>query len=94
MQFIPYHDCDDNRLVAERMASKAICAYENLVAIKRDGDELVMQYGQEQVNLRCAELESEYQATVRCLDMLVRGSLYEICQEIVARAEKELGVEA
>lgn len=61
------------------MTGKAMCAYANLVKASEAG----------MLNAATA-YESEYEATVRCLEMFVRENIYEVQRIVRERAESEL----
>lgn len=61
------------------MVGKAMCAYANMTNASEVG----------MLNTAIA-LEAEYEATVRCIDMLVCENLYSIQHYIVNRADAEL----
>lgn len=82
----------DNDRVVEMMMGKAICAYANMREAKNNMDELVQIHGRQQVILHIECLNSEYEATVRCIDMLVKEPLHEVCRIVIARCAEELGV--
>ena len=73
----PWDEVDERNV--SRMVGKAMCAYANWMQAKSAGME------------RCAIAhESEYEATVRCIEMFVREDLYEVQRVIRNRAMTEL----
>lgn len=93
----------DNTANVERMMGKAICAYANYVTAQKRGVEMVEAaieanenvklngvYAQ---NLECEHRAvSEYEATVRCIDMFVDEPLFKVCSIVISRCKEELGV--
>jgi hypothetical protein len=65
--------------VISGMFGKALCSYANLVEAQREG-------------LPTVAHSSEYEATIRCLDMLVKENIYEIQATVKAAAHKEFGI--
>lgn len=82
----PYNEA--NAIQVEAMMSKAMCAYANLQSVEDDRDQLTSLYGRELVEKSLSAHESEYEATVRCVEMFVREGIYEI-QQIVRENVKE-----
>ena len=77
MTLTAIHEGTDREI--SMMVGKAMCAYANLTNATEAG----------MLNTAIA-LESEYEATVRCIDMLVCENLYAIQHYIVNRANAEL----
>lgn len=70
----------ENDRQIEQMVSKAMCAYANAMEINnlnRTQHEIYM---------------SEYEATVRCIDMFVKESIYEIQFAVIESAKEEFGI--
>ena len=82
----PYHECDERPI--EMMVGKAMCAYANWQRVERDyGDIAPSQRGE-----LCVAYENEYEATVRCIAMLVREGVPTICMAVIERAKQEFGI--
>lgn len=73
---------DQNAREIEMMMGKAMCAYANAVTINK------MNPKSENV----IALMSEYEATVRCIDMFVRENIYEIQLAVIDSAKEEFGI--
>lgn len=85
----PYNEANGREI--EMMVGKAMCAYANWHEQyernrNRNGDD----YNLENGIMRAAAYWSEYEATVRCIDMFVGDSLYAIQRHVTERAEAEL----
>lgn len=70
-----YNEANEREI--SMMVGKAMCALANAKTAKKQG--------MEHVRIAC---ESEYEATVRCIDMFVKESLYEIQFHVIAETEK------
>lgn len=81
-----YNECNEREI--NSMVGKAMCAYANFVAAKSDEAKLTERFGEIAYEKTEAALRSEYEATVRCIDMFVRESIYEIQDFVIAEAEK------
>lgn len=84
----PIHEC--NAREVEMMVGKAMCAYANwqnglkaVYGAEDDADRTMYK----QNAIAC---KSEYEATIRIIDMFVKDSLYAIQSYVDARAEEEL----
>ncbi len=80
-----------NEFAVRSMFGKAVCAYANWDSVKTDEDQLRMLYGDIEVEKSLAAHMSEYEATVRCLEMLVDEHLPEVCMIVIAEARKMMG---
>jgi len=74
----------------EMMVGKAMCAFANAESIKRNAKKNIEEYGHEEYRVAVQACMSEYEATVRCIGMFVKDSLYAIQAYVVERAEEEL----
>lgn len=81
----------DNARVVDMMAAKAVCAYANWQAAEQ-ADFFDAQFRHESQYEVVAAHRSEYEATVRCVAMLVRESVPTICLAIISQAKSEFGV--
>lgn|GEM_PF-6446451 len=73
----PWNEANEREI--SMMEGKAMCAYANWQKAKAEGMEL------------CAvACESEYEATIRCINMFVKDGIYAIQAHVVDRAETEL----
>ena len=83
-----YNECNEREI--NSMVGKAMCAYANMLTVieKADKFDSVM----EAVSAKRVH-ESEYEATIRCIDMFVRESLYEIQALVKQRVADEFGIE-
>lgn len=79
-----------NAREVEMMVGKAMCAYANAESIKRDAKKNIEEYGHEEYRVAVQSCMSEYEATVRCIEMFVSDSIYAIQHYVVSRAEAEL----
>lgn len=84
----PIHECNARDI--ERMVGKAMCAYANwqnslkaVYGAEDDADRTMFK----QNAIAC---KSEYEATIRCIEMFVSDSIYAIQAHVVDRAEAEL----
>ena len=77
-----------NERNVEVMMGKAICAFANARTIfkKSYNDPQFRHVSQDEIVAAC---EAEYEATVRCLDLLVKENLYEI-QQIIRDCAEEM----
>lgn len=82
----------DNELQVEMMMGKAMCAYANWKERKSNKSELAKEFGKAQVEIAIAASQSEYEATVRCIDMFVKEHLPEICRIVIDRCAEEFGI--
>ncbi len=85
-----YNECNDREI--EMMVGKAMCAYANwqnslkaVYGADNDTDRTMFK----QNAIACS---SEYEATIRCIDMFVRENIYEIQHYITSRAAEEFGI--
>ena len=80
-----YNECNEREI--EMMVGKAMCAYANARETfkKSYTDPMFRHVTQDEL---VARHEAEYEATIRCIDMFVRESLYEIQHLVIAEAEK------
>lgn len=88
----PIHEC--NAREVEMMVGKAMCAYANLDRVIKS-EELFVESGagtKEQVEIAKAKHASEYEATIRIIEMFVSDSIYAIQAYVVDRAEAEFGI--
>lgn len=77
----------------ERMMGKAMCAWANWQqAEAMDYTDPVFRHVSQRE--ACAMHRSEYEATVRCIEMFVDDSIYEVSRIVIERAKEELGIEA
>lgn len=74
------------------MMGKAMCAYANWQNHRNNKSELAEQFGMAQVQAAIAASQSEYKATVRCIDFFVKESIYEIQFAVIESAKEELGI--
>lgn len=74
------------------MMGKAMCSYANWQERKSNKSELVKEFGKAQVEIAIVASQSEYEATVRCIDMFVKESIYEIQFAVIESAKEELGI--
>lgn len=86
----PIHECSERAI--EMMSGKAICSYANWHSVKDDEDQLRTLYGDMAVEKSLTAHMSEYEATVRCIAMLVREHLPEVCAHIINQAKAEFGI--
>lgn len=78
------------------MVGKAMCAYANYRKV-HEHEELMVESGAftaEQVEVAKAKHSSEFEATIRCIEMFVRESIYEIQAHVWDRCAEEFGIEA
>lgn len=81
---------ESNEREINSMVGKAMCAYANMSKVI-EHEELMIESGaftKEQVEIAKAKHASEYEATVRCIEMFVKNSIYEIQHYVIAEAEK------
>ncbi len=83
--------CDNERVI-EMMCGKAMCAFANYREANYDEYHLNNQMLVNSAHERKIASLNEYQATVRCIAMMVTDTLPMICHYIICRAENELGV--
>lgn len=77
-----------NEQVVEWMVGKAMCAYANWQEV----DSIpYLTNGYDKAEAK-GRFEAEYEATVRCLGMLVRDSLPAVCRYVIDRAHEEFGI--
>lgn len=88
----PIHEC--NAREVEMMVGKAMCAYANwqnslkaVYGAEDDADRTMSK----QNAIAC---KSEYEATIRIIEMFVKESIYEIQPYIWDRCAEEFGIEA
>lgn len=84
-----YNECNEREI--SMMVGKAMCAYANHASADLNNPNL-KPFGKEQVKLAAHGAWSEYEATVRCIDMFVREDIYEIQRYIMGRVEDEFGI--
>ena len=85
-----YNDCDE--IPVRMMVGKAMCAYSNWQSVEDDRDHLSSLYGSELVEKSAIAHKSEYEATIRCIDMFVKDGLYAIQDYVTGRAKDEFGI--
>ena len=89
-----YNEANNREI--EMMVGKAMCAYanwqENLKKVWADFDQNGDD-GYTSAWVRAARDKSEYEATVRCIEMFVRDSIYEIQDYVMQRATDEFELE-
>ena len=73
----PWNEANEREI--SMMVGKAMCAYANMVK--------AMSENMESCTIAC---QSEYEATVRCIDMFVKDSVYPVQAYVTERAEAEL----
>lgn len=83
---------ENNGREIEMMVSKAMCAYANYHENKKNKAELVFKFGVKEFDEAQVALESELEATERCIAMFVKNSMYEIGAYVIERAEKEFDI--
>ena len=71
-----------NERQVEMMVGKAMCAYANAVNFNKVNPD----------SKNVTACMSEYEATIRCLEMFVNENIYAIQRAIIARAEEEFGL--
>lgn len=81
-----YNECNEREI--NSMVGKAMCAYANHESAMKAEGQLRRDYGDKAFERTTAAQWSEYEATVRCIDMFVRESIYEIQDFVIAEAEK------
>lgn len=75
------------------MMGKAMCAYANWkMATERPEGFFFKNVKPMERKLATAGFMSEYEATVRCIDMFVKESIYEIQNAVIESAKEELGI--
>ena len=72
-----YNEANEREI--SMMVGKAMCAYANWMDARGEGMEFY-----------ATACESEYEATIRCIGMFVKDSIYAIQAYVVGRAETEL----
>ena len=87
-----YNECNEREI--EMMVGKAMCAYANWTR-STDPRRFFFKSHVPEAEREAARtaFKSEYEATIRCIDMFVRESIYEIQHHITSRAADEFGVE-
>lgn len=71
------------------MFSKAMCAYANWkegLKTLSDSSNAHFEHG---IEVEAEKAQSEYEATVRCLALLVKEPVSDICLKVVGRVEQE-----
>ena len=86
----PIHE--NNEREVEMMVGKAMCAYANAESIKRDAKKNIDEYGYAEYRMAVQAYMSEYEATVRCIEMFVKDSIYAVQAHVNERAEREFGI--
>ena len=71
------------------MFSKAMCAYANMVTAQRADANDFHNMSKE---VAVEKHQSEFEATVRCINMFVGESCNEICVAVIESAEEEFGI--
>lgn len=71
------------------MFSKAMCAYANMVTAQRADAKEFHNMSKE---VAVEKHQSEFEATVRCIDVFVRESCNEICVAVIESCEVEFGI--
>lgn len=89
MKLTAYNECNDREI--EAMVGKAMCAFANAREMFKlpYTDPRFRHETQDEV---VSSLMAEYEATVRCIDLFVRESLYEIQSYVSGRAKTEFGI--
>lgn len=82
----------ENERVVEQMVGKAMCALANAEEIKRDAKKNIAEYGHEEYRVAVQARMSEYEATARCISMLVEQPLVSVCHYIVVKCHEEFGI--
>ena len=85
-----YNKANDRQI--EMMMGKAMCAYANMAEVEKNKSELVAIHGRHQVLMTIECHKSEYEATVRCIEMFVKESLPEICRAVIDSCKEEFGI--
>ena len=86
----PIHECNARDI--ERMVGKAMCAWANWQNSMKHEELLTKNCGKAEARAEQAAHQSEYEATVRCIEMFVSDSIYAIQAYVVDRAEAEFGI--
>lgn len=81
-----YNECNEREI--NSMVGKAACAYVSHECAMKDEGNLRREFGDKVFDTTTASQWSEYEATVRCINMFVRESIYEIQHFVIAEAEK------
>ena len=86
----PYNE--QNKREVEMMVGKAMCAYANYTENQSNRADLIFNHGIKAFELTQAALESELEATERCIAMFVKESMYEIGVTVIERANEEFNL--
>lgn len=86
----PYNE--QNKREVEMMVGKAMCAYANYTENQNNRADLIFNHGIKAFELTQAALESELEATERCIAMFVEEHLPEIGIIVIERAKEEFGI--
>lgn len=87
----PIHECNERAI--EMMSGKAICSYANWREYSDNYAEYIQNYKASVIEKAITESRSEYEATVRCIAMLVREHLPEVCVCIINQAKAEFDIQ-
>lgn len=85
-QLTAYNKANDRQI--QQMFGKAMCAYANWQEVEH----LKYLANGRSVAEAKARFESEYEATVRCIDMFVRESVPAICMAVIDSYREEFGI--
>ncbi len=83
----PYKSGNEREI--EMMVGKAMCAYANYYENKKNEAELVFKFGIRAFEQTQTALNSELEATERCIAMFVKDSMYTIGTYVIKRATEE-----
>jgi len=83
-----YNEANEREI--NSMVGKAMCAFANHQCAMKAESQLRRDYGDKVFDTTTAAQWSEYEATVRCIEMFVKNSIYEIQSYVIERAEAEL----
>ena len=81
-----YNECNEREI--NSMVGKAACAWANRECALKSEKQLRSEFGDKVFDTTTAAQLSEYEATVRCIGMFVRESLPQVCEFVIAEAEK------
>lgn len=80
-----YNEANEREISS--MVGKAMCAYANWREAKASEAEAIREKS-------TIAFQAEYEATIRCIEMFVRESIYEIQAHVWDRCAEEFGIEA
>ena len=86
----PIREC--NAREVEMMVGKAMCAYANWTYCEDNMRDVKEKVGSEEWLRQLTAHKSEYEATVRIIEMFVTDSIYAIQAYVVDRAEEQFGI--